>query len=92
MKKPKIARIYALEKKLKTLKKINCSPNLKRKLRKAARDWINWEKQHVKDLHGGKWGENVGDDIGRNYHHGSISMLETFFNLNNFKSKPNKKK
>ena len=78
MKKLKITRIYALEKKLTTLKKIKCSQKTKKKLRKAARDWINWEKQHVKDLH---HHDNFGGDIGKSFHNGSISMLEVFFNI-----------
>lgn len=89
MKKPKIARICALEKKLTTLKKIKCSQTTKRKLRRAARDWIAWEKQHVKDLHSHKY---LGSDIGRSFHNGSISMLELFFNLRDKNEQGGKRK
>ncbi len=85
MKKPKIARIYALEKKLTTLNKIKCSQTIKKRLRKAARDWINWIKQHKEDLKG------LGSEHS-NYHEGQIDMLEMFFNINTIKLKSNGEK
>ncbi|PIN77146.1 hypothetical protein COV15_02970 [Candidatus Woesearchaeota archaeon CG10_big_fil_rev_8_21_14_0_10_34_12] len=78
MKKQKIAKIYELEKKITNLEKIKISSKAKKKLRKAARDWIRVIKQHVKELH-------KGDEIGKSYHVGSISILEVFFNLDGVK-------
>lgn len=89
MKKQKTAIIYNSEKKLITLKKVKCSQITKRKLRKAARDRITWIKQHVKDLHSGKAGDDFGKDAGKSFHNRSISMIELFFNINS--SKLNKK-
>lgn len=81
----KKARIYLIEKKLVTLKKIKCSPKIKRKLRKADIDWINWEKQHMEDVHR----DEEGNYEFHSYHQGSIDMLKIFFNI---KRKNEKKK
>ena len=72
MKKRKIARIYALERKLTTLKKIKCPSQIKRKLRKAAKDWIAWINQHMEDL------QHPPENF---YHEGEINILELFFNI-----------
>ena len=88
MKKIKIARIHKLEKKLTTLKKIKCPPRLKRKLRKMARDWISWIKQHMEDIHK----DAKGNYEFHNYHQGEINILEILFNLKNGKNKNNQGK
>ena len=90
MKKIKNARIPKLEKKLTTLKKIKCSPRLKRKLRKMARDWISWIKQHMEDIHK----DAKGNYEFHNYHKGGINILEILFNIKkkNEKNKNNQGK
>lgn len=75
----KRAKIYELEKKLTTLKKIKCPPNVKRQLRKAARDWIKLSKFEI-SLEKGKV-EDYGSDMHRNYHQGQSDILEIFFNI-----------
>lgn len=73
------AKIYDLEKKLITLRKINCSSDLKNQLRKAAKDWIDILKFEVSGEKG-KIGD-YGSDMHRIYHQGQIDMLEIFFNI-----------
>ena len=68
-----------------TLKKIKCHPRLKRKLRKMAREWISWTKQHMEDIHK----DANGNYEFYNYHQGEIDILEILFNLKNEKSKNN---
>jgi len=63
-----------LEKKLITLKNIKCPPKIKQRLRKAAKDWNNWIKQHSDDLKG------LGSEH-RTYHQGQIDMIRLFFNI-----------
>jgi len=79
MKKTKVSKFYELPKKLKTLKEIKCPPNVKRKLRKAARDWIKVSKFEISEEKG-KIGD-YGSDMHRNYHQGQIDMLALFFNI-----------
>lgn len=67
---------------LKSLKNIDIPKDAKKKLRHFAREWIKWEKQHVKEFH------DVDKDSG--FHAGSISIMETFFNL--YKKNGKKKK
>ncbi|MFA7707667.1 MAG: hypothetical protein WCX73_01845 [Candidatus Pacearchaeota archaeon] len=64
---------YEIEGKLITLKKIKCSWEIKKKLRKAARDWITYIKQHVSEVHKG--------DYSNYYHFGEINFIELFFNI-----------
>ena len=67
-------------KKLMTLKDVKCSPEIKKQIRKFAREWIEWEIDHYNALHKGSWYE----DPGKSFHRGSISMIETFCNLEEF--------
>jgi len=69
-----------LEKSLVTLKKIKCSLKVKKKLRKAARDWIKFIKQHISDIHR--------DGFFKEYHLGEIAFIELFFNIKNNDKKP----
>ena len=65
--------IYNLEKNLITLEKIKCPLEIKRRLRKAAKDWIAYIKQHVSEAHRG--------DFSNYYHVGEINFIELFFNI-----------
>lgn len=70
----KKARIYSLEKKLTTLKKIKCPSKVKKELRKEAKNWIKWINQHIEDLHNDKMSS-------KSHHQGGIDILEIFFNV-----------
>lgn len=76
---------YEIEERLITLKKIKCPLEIKKKLRKAARDWIAYIKQHVSEVHRG--------DDSNYYHVGEINFIELFFNIKeeNEKKKMEKK-
>jgi len=58
---------------LKNINSIDCSEETRKKLKHYAREWVRWEKQHVKDFHS--------IDKDRGFHAGSISIMKTFFNL-----------
>jgi hypothetical protein len=83
MRKLKIAKIYALEKKLTTLKKIKCSADAKRKLRKAARDWINYINIHMNEIN---------HPFYNLYHRGEINAYCLFFNIKEKKKGEGKRK
>jgi len=69
--------------KLKTLKDMDFSQEIKRKISNSAKEWIKWEKRHLKDFH---------SEGSKSFHNGSISMLQTFFNIKGAKRKCKNKK
>lgn len=75
MKKSEIkkSKSYKIEQNLITLKNIKCPPEVKRSLRKAAKDWIKFIKQHISEIHK--------DGFFKDYHIGEISFIELFFNI-----------
>ena len=58
---------------LKNIDTIDCPEEIRQKLKHYVKEWIRWEKQHVKDFHS--------FDEDRGFHAGSISIMKTFFNL-----------
>ncbi len=72
-----------VEERLITLKKIKCSWETKKKLRKAAKDWIAYIKQHVSEVHRG--------DDSNYYHVGEINFIKLFFNIKEENGKKNKR-
>ena len=72
-----------IEERLTTLKNIKCSLEAKRRLRKAAKDWIAYIKQHVSEAHRG--------DFSNYYHAGEINFIELFFNIKEENGNKNKR-
>ena len=75
----KKAKIYEFEKRLTTLRKIKCSPDVKRQLREAVKDWIKISKFEISGEKG-KIGD-YGSDMHINYHQGQIDMLKIFLDI-----------